>query len=136
MKLYTNGMGSWVGTQAEAKKAFGVTTSTEVPTDKAALLDFLNEKKVGGATSTTDKLNEHIRAAVTAPDTSTEYPRKPFTAADAPVGDLRSRVYPHGKPHQFTTIRECAENASLTDLHHAIIIYLERMDELIQADKS
>lgn len=123
MKLYTNGMGSWVGTQAEAKKAFGVTTSTEVPTDKAALLDFLNEKKVGGA-------------AVTSPDTPTEYPRKPFTAADAPVGDLNSRVYPHGKPHQFTTIRECAENASLTDLHHAIHIYLERMDILIQADKS
>ena len=123
MKLYTNGMGSWVGTQSEAKKAFGVTTSTEVPTDKAALLDFLNEKKVGGA-------------AVTSPDTTTEYPRKPFTAADAPVGDLNSRVYPHGKPHQFTTIRECAENASLTDLHHAIHIYLERMDELIQANKS
>jgi hypothetical protein len=123
MKLYTNGMGSWVGTQSEAKKAFGVTTSTEVPTDKAALLDFLNENKVGGA-------------AVTSPDTTTEYPRKPFTAADAPVGDLNSRVYPHGKPHQFTTIRECAENASLTDLHHAIHIYLERMDELIQANKS
>ena len=129
MKLYTNGMGSWVGTQAEAKKAFGVTTSTEVPTDKAALLDFLNEKKVGN----TVQLQPVGQNVQTEP---TEYPRKPFTAADAPVGDLNSRVYPHGKPHQFTTIRECAENASLTDLHHAIHIYLDRMDELIQADKS
>ncbi len=129
MKLYTNGMGSWAGTQAEAKKAFGVTTPTEVPTDKAALLDFLNEKKVGN-TVQLQPVGQNVQTEPTG------YPRSPFTEADAPVGDLRSRVYPHGKPHQFTTIRECAENASLTDLHHAIHIYLERMDKLIQADKS
>jgi len=46
MKLYTQN-GRWVGTQAEAKREFGEVTLVDVPTDKLALLDWLNEHSVG-----------------------------------------------------------------------------------------
>lgn len=48
MKLYTQN-GRWVGTQAEAKREFGEVTLVDVPTDKQALLDWLNEHQVGGS---------------------------------------------------------------------------------------
>ena len=40
MKLYTNSLGQWAGTQAEAKKIGA--QLIEVPTDKPGLLAFLN----------------------------------------------------------------------------------------------
>ncbi len=43
MKLYVNGdKTQWRGTQAEAKAAFGSIDQFDVPTDKAGLLEFLN----------------------------------------------------------------------------------------------
>lgn len=47
MRLYTNKDGSWAGTQADAKKLDGSFELAEVPTDKATLLEFLNEYAVG-----------------------------------------------------------------------------------------
>ena len=51
--------------------------------------------------------------------------------ADAPVGDLKSRVYPHGKPHAWTTIRECAESASLKDLSVAMAVFMNRYEDAL-----
>ena len=48
MKLYTQN-GRWVGTQAEAKREFGEVTLVDVPTDKQALLDWLNFHAVGNS---------------------------------------------------------------------------------------
>ena len=49
MRLYTNNKGSWVGTQADARKEFGKDwNEVDVPTDKPNLLQFLNDESVGG----------------------------------------------------------------------------------------
>ena len=43
MKLYVNhDQTQWRGTQADAKSAFGSIDTIDVPTDKAGLLEFLN----------------------------------------------------------------------------------------------
>ncbi len=48
MKLYTNDKGQWAGTQADARKQLGkVRRTVEVPVDKANLMAFLNDNKVG-----------------------------------------------------------------------------------------
>lgn len=48
MKLYTDNGGAWLGTQAEARKAFGNKLRiVDVPTSKPELLAFLNENSVG-----------------------------------------------------------------------------------------
>lgn len=48
MKLYTNSKGEWAGTQADARKQLGKDRRTvEVPVDKANLMAFLNDNKVG-----------------------------------------------------------------------------------------
>ena len=47
MKLYTNGRGDWVGTQADARKLLGkVRRTVEVPVDKSGLMAFLNIHRV------------------------------------------------------------------------------------------
>jgi len=53
MRLYTNNQGSWVGTQADAKRKFGFKNEwreVDVPTSKDDLLEFLNIHKVGNQT--------------------------------------------------------------------------------------
>ena len=48
MKLYTNPLGQWTGTQAEAKKIGA--QLIEVPTDKPGLIAFLNgQQKISAA---------------------------------------------------------------------------------------
>ena len=48
MKLYTNDNGKWAGTQADARKQLGKARRiVEVPVDKANLMAFLNDNKVG-----------------------------------------------------------------------------------------
>jgi hypothetical protein len=51
-------------------------------------------------------------------------------ASMQPVGHLNSAVYPHGRPHNWTTIKECAENAPLKDLTVALTVYMNRVEEL------
>jgi len=51
-------------------------------------------------------------------------------AAMQPIGHLNSAVYPHGRPHNWTTIKECAENAPLKDLTVALAVYMNRVEEL------
>ena len=48
MKLYTDGIGNWLGTQADAKREMGDGgyTVVEVPTDKPNLLRFLHDHDV------------------------------------------------------------------------------------------
>lgn len=49
MKLYSNGLGKWVGTQADAKPIGA--DQTEVPTDKPSLLEWLNSIEAGAVRS-------------------------------------------------------------------------------------
>ena len=44
MRLYSNGRGEWVGTQAETRKSKFKFEQVEVPTDKKGLLEFLNNQ--------------------------------------------------------------------------------------------
>tara|TARA_R110002126_G_scaffold15165_1_gene62406 strand:+ start:218 stop:547 length:330 start_codon:yes stop_codon:yes gene_type:complete len=51
MKLYTNSKGQWCGTQADARKQFRKDRrEVEVPVDKAGLMAFLNDHRVGATT--------------------------------------------------------------------------------------
>ena len=106
MKLYTNAKGQWVGTQAEAK-TIGA-EQTEVPTDKPNLLAWLNNR-----TEAANALG------------------LPVEPVPAPVVTERVTSHPQGRPHPWVTIRECAEKASLKDLGHALAIYMNRVDELL-----
>jgi hypothetical protein len=56
MRLYSNGRGEWVGTQAETRKSKFKFEQVEVPTDKKGLLEFLNNQKlpVGDPAQTND----------------------------------------------------------------------------------
>lgn len=51
MRLYVTPAGRWAGTQAEArqfaKENGGVWTEKNVPADKAGLIAFLNENRIG-----------------------------------------------------------------------------------------
>ena len=52
MKLYSNGYGEWVGTQADAKqfdRTYHGGETIDVPTDKPNLLAFLNRHEVNNA---------------------------------------------------------------------------------------
>ena len=106
MKLYTNAKGQWVGTQAEAK-TIGA-EQTDVPTDKPSLLAWLNHKA---------ELTNSFAL--------------PVEPVPAPVVTERVTSHPQGRPHPWVTIRECAEKASLKDLGHALAIYMNRVDELL-----
>jgi len=112
MKLYTQN-GRWVGTQAEAKREFGEVNLVDVPTDKQALLDWLNEHNVGGSGCAPDQ------------------PMRWKIERDADGGAHMSPA-PQGnitKPHAWQTIRECAEQADLKDLGVALAVLMNRLDE-------
>ena len=108
MRLYTNKKGQWVGTQAEAKREFGEVYQVEVPTDKAALLEYLNDRRVIHGNSPENVFSE-------AP-TAHPVHKEPLPASM--------------KPHAWQTIRECAERASIKDLSVALAVYMNRVDEL------
>lgn len=42
-----------------------------------------------------------------------------------------AKIHPQGKPHNWTTIRECAEKAPLKDLTMALAVYMSRVEELV-----
>ena len=104
MKLYTQN-GRWVGTQADAKREFGEVNLVDVPTDKQALLDWLNEHNVGG----------HAARQTTSHDMSPP-------AAVSPHSNIT-------KPHAWQTIRECAEQADLKDLGVALAVLMNRLED-------
>ena len=47
MRLYTDRLGNWYGTQADARKSGNDWVEVDVPTVKADLLDFLNSNEAG-----------------------------------------------------------------------------------------
>ena len=123
MRLYKNNSGQWFGTVRDAQRTKALTglewKEVNVPTSKADLLDFLNDNKVG--------LEEGQGSTGTC---------KPIVAPydpDAPVNQTREEIiqkyYPQGRPHPWTTIRECAEQASLKDLSVALAVFLNRYEE-------
>ena len=106
MRLYTQN-GHWVGTQAEAKREHGEVNLVDVPTDKAALLEWLNFHAVGSSYVPPID-SDSIRTAVPTRSSST-------------------------RPHPWQSVREMAESASLKDLGVVLAVIMNRMDEL--ADK-
>ena len=103
MRLYTNKLGEWVGTQAEAKKIGA--SMVEVPTDKPNLLKWLND------------FTGHID-----------------TAAKEVVEEWKATTPKYN--HPWTTIKECAEKASLKDLGVALNVMICRMDEIAERERS
>lgn len=114
MRLYTDKKGQWFGTQADARSACGeLFWQVDVPTDKPALLAFLNHNAVSDNP-------EPIKLAV-----------KPNTApAPAPASTYSTGLH---KPHPWQTIRECAETAPLKDWGVALAVLMNRVEEI--ADK-
>lgn len=122
MRLYTDKNGRWVGTQAEAKKLFGEVYQVEVPTDKAALMEYLNDRRVVHG-----QPPENVFTATTVND--------PVLGEVTEIG-LAKPTYQSGltKPHAWQSIRECAEKASIKDLTVALAVFMNRVDDL--ADKA
>ena len=115
MRLYTNKKGQWVGTQADAKKAFGEIYEVIVPTDKAALLQYLNDRQVIHG-DTPQNVFGNIENNWT----------HPLNSEPLPVTMKPSSIQ---KPHAWQTIRECAEKADLKDLGVALAVLMDRLDE-------
>lgn len=111
MKLYTQN-GRWVGTQAEAKREFGEVTLVDVPTDKQALLAWLNKHNVGGAERAQD---QPMRLKIE-------------RDADGGAHMVPAQQSNITKPHAWQTIRECAEKADLKDLGVALAVLMDRLD--------
>jgi hypothetical protein len=125
MKLYTDGIGNWLGTQADAKREMGDGgyTFAEVPTDKPNLLRFLNDHDVRTESA----------------DFGTELTGEPT--------DLSAINYPGGgtpliaerEPQQLSEenlrkltkwkIGEIASRCDLKDLTHAVAVFCHRIDE-------
>ena len=112
MRLYVNLDGQWFGTQADAKKAGVTWIEKEVPTVKANLLEFLNHERVCRAEGRG----------------STGTRKEPEPTTPTHTGSIRE-THPQGRPHPWTTIRECAEQASLKDLSVALAVFLNRYEE-------
>ena len=109
MRLYKNTDGKWFGTQADANRGRSKWKEVEVPTIKADLINFLNdyhEQVAEGGTGSTGTRKD--------PEPTTPTPQK---------------IYPQGRPHPWTTIRECAEQASLKDLSVALAVFINRYEE-------
>ena len=107
MKLYSNGLGKWAGTQADAKQ-FGETyhgiETIDVPTDKPNLLAFLNRHEVNNA----DRL-DHGQA------------HEESTLKTVKTGwDLKA----------------AADEASLQDLQYVVYKYLMRIDDEFDLKKA
>ena len=124
MKLYTQN-GRWVGTQADAKRDFGVVTLVDVPTDKLALIDWLNEHSVG----------EH-------PDTN----RAPLQGGSSYALDDSNRfakdddghtvvVAKVGEPKTGLTPFELAQKLSLKEMQTIVYRYLMEVDDLLNLPK-
>ena len=113
MRLYTDTSGNWYGTQADAKRGGNEWKEVDVPTRKEELLAWLNLtgagcalwEQEGGSGSTGTRKD---------PEPTTPTPQK---------------IYPQGRPHPWTTIRECAEQASLKDLSVALAVFINRYEE-------
>lgn len=116
MRLYTNNQGAWAGTQADAKKLDGSFELAEVPTDKATLLEFLNEYQVGHA----DVISAQMEMVQTVVDDDK------ITGTPTPT-------------HQSSTpvsLFEAAKGASLSDLQHVVYRYLEKIDDELDLRRS
>ena len=125
MKLYTQN-GRWVGTQADAKRDFGVVTLVDVPTDKLALIDWLNEHSVG----------EH-------PDTN----RAPWQGGSSYALDDSNRfakddeghtvvVAKVGEPKTGMTPFELAKQLSLNEMQAIVYRYLMEVDDILNLPKN
>jgi hypothetical protein len=102
MKLYSNGLGKWAGTQFDARQ-FGETyhgiETIDVPTDKPNLLAFLNRHEVNNA----DRLDHG--------QLEPEEQSTPKTVVNG--WDLKA----------------AADTASLQDLQYVVYKYLMRIDD-------
>ena len=115
MRLYTDRLGNWYGTQADARKSGNDWVEVDVPTVKQELLAWLNLTEAGRV------VWDH---EVGSGSTGTRKEPEPTT----PTGSIRE-THPQGRPHPWTTIRECAEQASLKDLSVALAVFLNRYEE-------
>jgi len=125
MRLYTDGIGNWLGTQADAKREMGEGgyTLVEVPTDKPNLLKFLNDRDV--CTESADFGTQ----ATDEPTDSSEF--------DYPGGGIP--LIAEREPQQLSEenlkkltkwkIAEIARECDLADLTHAVAVFCARIDK-------
>lgn len=105
MKLYVSTSGQWFGTQAEARKGGASIDPTEVPVDKAGLLEFLNAHKVGDVSGAP----QAVAALVPV-----------FTPPEPTSGPTVSPRH---------ALFEAAKHASLQDLQHVVYRYMMAIDD-------
>ena len=117
MRLYTNRLGEWYGTQADARKSGNDWVEVDVPTVKQELLAWLNTTEAGRVVWDHEKPTGEGQGS-----TGTRKDPEPTTPTP-------QKIYPQGRPHPWTTIRECAEQASLKDLSVALAVFINRYEE-------
>lgn len=125
MKLYTDGIGNWLGTQADAKREMGAGgyTLVEVPTDKPKLLRFLNEHNV----------------CTESADFGTEVTGEPIDPGEFGYPGEGTPLIAEKEPQQLSEenlrkltkwkIGEIASRCDLKDLTHAVAVFCHRIDE-------
>ncbi len=125
MKLYTDGIGNWLGTQADAKREMGEGgyTLVEVPTDKPNLLRFLNDRDV----CTEDKSFGYNSSDEPTDPSEFGYPGEgtPLIAEREP----RQLSEENLKKLTKWKIGEIANRGDLKDLTHAVAVFCSRIDE-------
>ena len=105
MRLYTNDRGSWVGTQADAKRDFGKEwREVGVPTSKDELLEFLNFYAVGG---------EKV-APIDSDSVRTAVEKHPLSCS--------------AKPNVYD-VHDAALNADMKHLTQAVAVWINRLEE-------
>ena len=116
MKLYSNGLGAWAGTQAEAKILPGTTRQIDVPVDKPSLLEFLNDSAVMDVSCLPEQQ-----------DVSTS------TVLETSVINIVASAS-KARANRWD-IMDAAQSASLQDLQHVVYIYLNRIDDELALKK-
>jgi hypothetical protein len=105
MRLYTNDRGSWVGTQADAKRDFGKEwREVEVPVNKTSLLEFLNFFAVG---------DMHV-APIDSDSVRTAVEKHPMSCS--------------AKPNVYD-VKDAALNADMKSLTQAVAVWINRLEE-------
>jgi len=122
MKLYSNGLGVWVGTQAEAKQFDCGPETIDVPTDKPGLLQFLNSIEAI-AIGTID----HARRIANAVDNADRHDHGQLE----PEEQSTPKTVVNG-----WDLKAAADTASLQDLQYVVYKYMMRIDDELDLKKA
>lgn len=129
MKLYTDNNGRWAGTQSDAKRDFGhITPPSEVPTDKPALLKFLNDHAV--ATKEVIVLGKGSELRPTPSSLTGGEPAGLPAATDAPAHPQSCSAYKPARDLNQYDVTDVVLNCDRQHLASALGAIISRINDL------